>query len=205
MKREVYKSVVEVIRSEEWDFDQVLPKLEKQFKSEKTDTLRSILNQEYQNQVKKTHTKNKNKKKELFEEFREAIASPNYKDGVIIEIAKKNRFSPLLTGKFILEGFYPEAEEKQINQFLKNSALIDHDILATEIWLANLKDNNYGFSSNCIKTAIGLGFESKAKRKLEGLGISYQDEHELRAKGTLIFSSFYKFFPNNKIRNFFRK
>ena len=53
MKREVYKSVVEVIRSEEWDFDQVLPKLEKQFRSEKPDTLRSILNQEYQNQVKK--------------------------------------------------------------------------------------------------------------------------------------------------------
>ena len=53
MKREVYKSVVEVIRSEEWDFDQVLPKLEKQFRSENPDTLRSILNQEYQNQVKK--------------------------------------------------------------------------------------------------------------------------------------------------------
>ena len=37
MKREVYKSVVEVIRSEEWDFDLVLSKLEKQFNSEKPD------------------------------------------------------------------------------------------------------------------------------------------------------------------------
>lgn len=183
MKREVYKSVVEVIRSEEWDFDLVLSKLEKQFNSEKPDTLRSILNQEYQNQVKKTHTKIKNKKEEIFTDFIEAIQSPNYKNGVIIQIAKEYRFSPSLTGKIIVEQWYPEAEDKQIKQFVINSALIDHPILATEIWLANLKDNNYGFSSNCIKSAIGLGFESKAKKKLEGLGISYQDEHELRAKG----------------------
>lgn len=183
MRREVYKSVVEVIRSEEWDFDLVLSKLEKQFNSEKPDTLRSILNQEYQNQVKKTHTKIKNKKEEIFTDFVEAIDSPDYKNGVIIQIAKEYRFSPSLTGKIIVEQWYPEAEDKQIKQFVINSALIDNPILATEIWLANLKDNNYGFSSNCIKSAIGLGFESKAKKKLEGLGISYQDEHELRAKG----------------------
>ena len=190
MKREVYKSVVEVIRSEEWDFDLVLSKLEKQFNSEKPDTLRSILNQEYQNQVKKTHTKIKNRKEEIFADFVEAIHSPNYKNGVIIQIAKEYRFSPSLTGKIIVEQWYPEAEDKQIKQFVINSALIDHPILATEIWLANLKDNNYGFSSNCIKSAIGLGFESKAKKKLEGLGISYQDEHELRAKGRIFLLSF---------------
>ena len=186
MRKEVYKNVLKVIRSEEWDFDLVLPKLEEQFSGENPDALRSILNQEYQYQVKKTHKQQTSDKKreEILEDFQRAIKDPHYKDQqVIVQIAKKNRFSPSQTGKIILEGFYPEAEPTQIKQFMRNSALIDNDILATEIWWANLKDNNYGFSSNCIKGAIGRDFENKAKKKLEALGIAYQDEYELRAKG----------------------
>ena len=52
MKREVYKSVVEVIRSEEWDFDQVLEILTEKFPEEKSETLRAIQVQEYQRRVK---------------------------------------------------------------------------------------------------------------------------------------------------------
>ena len=187
MKREVYKKVLEVIKNEEWDFDIVFQKLIDKYPKEKPETLRSILNQEYQNQVKKTHKSQTSdlKKSQIIQEFHELTSDPNYKSGAIIRIAKKNRFSPSLTGKLILKEFYPEATDKQISQFLINSALIDHEILATEIWLANLRDNNFGFSSNCIKTAIGRDFENIAKKKLEKLGISYQDEHELRAKGEI--------------------
>ena len=196
MKKLVYKEVIKTIESEEWDFDKVLQVLSVKFASEKPETLRSILNQEYQKRVKKTHKyqTSDQKRREVFNQFTSALAqnkaSPSDDQLQIInKIAKKNKFSSAQTGKIILEEYLaqtnPEGEvsKVQISQLLKNTALIDDQKLASEIWAANLKDNNYGFSSECIKSAIGYDYEKKAKTALANLGLTYQDEHELRAKG----------------------
>lgn len=192
MKKEIYKDVVKTIDNEDWDFDHVLEILTEKFSDQKVESLRAILNQEYQKRVKKTHKLQfcEQKRKELFHSFHSAVKSKDYKEGVIIKLAKKNRFSPAQTAKIILEEYMkkdlsPEDQHSkvQISHLMKNTALIDDQKLALEIWRANLKDNNYGFSSECIKSAIGYDYEKKAKKALEALGLSYQDEHDLRAKG----------------------
>lgn len=190
MKREIYRNVVKSIDNEDWDFDLVLEILTEKFPDEKVESLRAILNQEYQKRVKKTHKLQfcESKRKELYHSFHSAVKSKDYKEGVIIKLAKKNRFSPAQTAKIILEEYVKKDQQDQdskvqISHLMKNTALIDDQKLALEIWRANLKDNNYGFSSECIKSAIGYDYEKKAKKALENLGLSYQDEHDLRAKG----------------------
>ena len=109
--------------------------------------------------------------------------------GVILRIAKEKRFSPTQIGKIILEEHLKEnAKQDQvitkqdISKLLKNTAFIQDQKLSTEIWLANLKDNNYGVTSEWIKSSIGYEYERKAKKSLEKLGLTYQDEHDLRYK-----------------------
>lgn len=187
MKSEIYFEIVQKIESEEWDFDHVLEILIECFPSVKSETLRSILNQEYQKRVKKTHKyqTSEQKRRELYNSYNSAVKSKDYKEGVVIKLAKKNRFSPAQTAKIILEEHLKRLNISNvpISHLMKNTALIEDPKLATEVWRANLKDNNYGFSSECIKSAIGYDYENKVKKALENLGVSYQDEHELRLKG----------------------
>lgn len=192
MRKAVYKQIVKTIENEEWDFDQVLEILIEKFPEEIPETLRSIVTQEYQKRVKRTHKSQTSdqKRRELFNAFNSAVKSRDYKEGVIVKLAKNNRFSPAQSAKIILEEHFKKLEGEdtdvskvKISKLIRNSALIDDQKLATEIWLATVKDNNYGPSSECIKAAIGHDYENKAKKSLERLGLSYQDEYELRAKG----------------------
>lgn len=191
MKRAVYKDVVKTIEAEEWDFDQVLKILCQKFPDEKSETLRSILNQEYQKQVKRTHKqfKSDSKREKIFNEYNSQVKSKDYREGVILRIAKRYRFSSTQIGKIILEEHYKRKTGQEtitkdvISRLLKNTALIDDKNLSTEVWLASLKDNNYGVTSEWIKSAVGYEYEKRAKKALEKLGLTYQDEHELRSKG----------------------
>lgn len=105
MKKSVYKQVVKTIEIEEWDFDKSLDLLVKKFPDVRPETLRSILNQEYQKRVKRTHKHqtSEQKRREAYKAFVNGVSDKNYKEGVIVRIAKKNRFSPAQTGKIILE------------------------------------------------------------------------------------------------------
>lgn len=83
---------MKTIDNEDWDFDQVLQILCKKFSEEKPETLRSILNQEYQKRVKRTHKQfnSDSKRKEIFNAYNSAVKSKDYKEpGVILKIAKK--------------------------------------------------------------------------------------------------------------------
>jgi len=187
MKRSVYDKVIKTIESEEWDFEVVLKKLCEKFSDEKPETLRSILSLEHTNQVKRTHKIIESKRRQIFEQYTSAVKSSNYQQGVVLKIAKENRYSPMQIGKIVLEETLKEnniqGDQTIIKEQLKNTALIEDPKLSTEIWLANLKDNNYGVTSEWIKSSIGYEYEKKAKKELEKLGLSYHDEYELRSKG----------------------
>jgi len=183
----VYDKVIKTIESEEWDFEDVLKKLCEKFSDEKPETLRSILSLEHTNQVKRTHKIIESKRRQIFEQYTSAVKSSNYQQGVVLKIAKENRYSPMQIGKIVLEETLKEnniqGDQTIIKEQLKNTALIEDPKLSTEIWLANLKDNNYGVTSEWIKSSIGYEYEKKAKKELEKLGLSYHDEYELRSKG----------------------
>ena len=160
MKRSVYDKVIKTIESEEWDFEVVLKKLCEKFSDEKPETLRSILSLEHTNQVKRTHKIIESKRRQIFEQYTSAVKSSNYQQGVVLKIAKENRYSPMQIGKIVLEETLKEnniqGDQTIIKEQLKNTALIEDPKLSTEIWLANLKDNNYGVTSEWIKSSIGM-------------------------------------------------
>ena len=160
MKRSVYDKVIKTIESEEWDFEDVLKKLCEKFSDEKPETLRSILSLEHTNQVKRTHKIIESKRRQIFEQYTSAVKSSNYQQGVVLKIAKENRYSPMQIGKIVLEETLKEnniqGDQTIIKEQLKNTALIEDPKLSTEIWLANLKDNNYGVTSEWIKSSIGM-------------------------------------------------
>jgi len=124
------------------------------------------VNLEYQKGVKKIDRDWKNsrtadeRRRELFNKFNLALNSKDYKEGVIVEFAKNSRFSPAQFAKIILEEKFKELEGEEtvskelnikITKLIKNSALIDDQKLATEVWLATIKDNNYGPFTEQIK------------------------------------------------------
>ncbi len=190
MKRSVYKEIVRVIEQEEWDFEETHKTLKNKFPDVKSDTLRSILNQEYQKHVKKTHhyQTSEHKRRESFATYKSKASAVPYKRGIIIEIAKKNRFSPAQTAKIILEEHLKsvngvEPQKSVVSNYLKNTGLIQDGKLAFEVSMAIMKDDTYGYPAECIKSSIGHEYERKAKRGLLNLGLTYQDENELRAKG----------------------
>ena len=75
MKKAVHKQIVKTIENEDWDFDQVLEILIEKFPEEKPETLRSILNQEYQSKVKRTHKHQTSdqKRSELYNAYNSAV------------------------------------------------------------------------------------------------------------------------------------
>ena len=160
MKRSVYDKVIKTIESEEWDFENVLKTLCEKFSDEKPETLRSILSLEHTKQVKRTHKIIESKRKQIFEQYTSEVKSSNYQQGVVLKIAKENRYSPMQIGKIILEETFKEnniqGDQNIIKEQIKNTALIEDPKLSTEIWLANLKDNNYGVTSEWIKSSIGI-------------------------------------------------
>lgn len=191
-KESVHKAVVKFIEAEEWNFEETLVKLADKFPDERYESLRSILNQEYQKRVKRTHSwqTSEQKRKEVYNTYVTRVKDKNYTpaSGVIVQIAQKNRFSSAQTAKIVLEeslrrqsGTFPS--KTHVSQLLKNPALLEDGKLATELMVASLKDDTYGFTSECIKSAIGSEYERKAKRMLLQLGLTYQDETELRQKG----------------------
>ena len=109
MKRSVYKSVVKVIETEEWDFDSCQKVLIDYFPEENPKSLRSILAQEYAKRCKKTHGIQTSSARvaDILRKYKAKTNSKDYKpgqdEGVVVGIAKKNRFSPNLTARIILE------------------------------------------------------------------------------------------------------
>jgi len=197
MKREIYNTIIESINGEEFDIQNTLEKLKEKFPSERVETLRSILTQHYTNEVKKTYRKpltyQDQKKKDYCSLFQKHLIANESSKGVkyesaIAEIAINNRFSPALLAKIILSDQLninrsDNDSKKKVKQLLDNTNLIPNGKLAFEVWRACLEDENYGHYSECIKNAVGNEYEKRLKYRLRQLGISFQDEHDLRSLG----------------------
>ena len=86
------------------------PKLRQKFPGVRAETLRSIITQQYSCSVKKTYRSqtSESKRKEYCDSFEKNLnqtilqGNNSKKGSIIIDIAKKNRFSAALTAKIIL-------------------------------------------------------------------------------------------------------
>lgn len=188
MKRESYNAIIKCLEGKEFDFEETLNKLKECFPSERSESLRSILTQQYSKEVKNNYrskTSDKNKRKKYYEEFQKSVKnetnSDNKRNFIIVDIAKKNRLSPAITAKIILtESLGLEISDsdkeskKYIKELLANTNLIPNGKLALEVWRALLEDEYCGYYSECIKSAIGNEYEKRLKQNLRRLGISFQ-------------------------------
>ena len=193
MKRSVHKAIVETIENTEFDYHVCLEVLIEKFPKVRKQSLSSILSQEHQKRVKRSYgyqtsaAKRKENARIYKERLQQQGKSPD-EAGIIVKIAKQNRFSATLTAKALLVDHLTEKHGKpppkqQVSQLMKDSNLIEDSKLAVEVFKATLFDENYGFLAECTKRTLGCDYERRLKRHLRNLNISYQDEHDLRAAG----------------------
>ena len=192
MKRESYNAIIKCLDGKEFDFEETLNELKECFPSVRSESLRSILTQQYSKEVKnnyKSKTSDNNRKK-YYEEFQKSVKNETNSDNklsfVIVDIAKKNRLSPAITAKIILtESLGLEFSDKDkeskkyVKELLANTNLIPNGKLALEVWRALLEDEYCGYYSECIKSAIGNEYEKRLKQNLRRLGISFQVKYYL--------------------------
>ena len=187
MKRELYNTIIRNITGEEFDLEGTLSKLKDNFPCVRAETLRSILTQQYSSTVKKNYHSQTSelKRKEYCDSFENSLNISTLNENntrrgcTIIDIAKKNRFSPALTAKIILSerlrlNCNDSDSKKRVKELLKDTNLIPNGKLALEVWRACLEDENYGYYSECIKSAVGNEYEKRLKQNLRRLGISFQ-------------------------------
>jgi len=87
----------------------------------------------------------KQKAAEVYERFSARLTDPSYKigEGVIVDIARKNRFSPALTAKLVIEEDLTRStssspSKSQVAPLTKDTNLIEDGALAYEV-LVSLK------------------------------------------------------------------
>jgi len=196
----VYLQIQQFVINNIQDFDKGLEAALNKFNTERSETVRSIVAQEYQkfikNNFRSSHS-GENRRK-LYREFVAGIQEENFEPGIITNLAIRDKTSPALAARIILEEYLkdidPEAEPSdrrnidpalrlRVSELLKNHALIQDRDLAHEILIAKVKDHSYGPIAEAIKHSIGEEHEQKIKDKLQALNIPFSDEHVLRSRG----------------------
>jgi len=193
MKRSVYNRVVEEIARMEFDFRPCVRRLVELFPEETEAVLRSVAAQQWQKQIKKFNAKMRSPqlKEKLYDDFRRARNEDVKRVGsysAICEMAKKQRFSPVLLSRIILEEYWKresdlEKTRQEISEFMRCPSKIPDKFLAAEVHFCRLRDDQYGHYSESIKFWVGEEHEIKIKAKCQEMGLSFRDENALRAQG----------------------
>jgi len=189
MELVTYERVVDSINEKQFDHDKTLRELVVEFPDERVETLRSIVSQEYQRQVKSRfrHLHHADTRKSVLSEFCRRVREGD-RPAIIVDIAKRHQTSAAITAKIVLEEYLDlgedkEAVKRQVGRYMRDTNLLEDRDLAYEVFLASLKDDSYGPLAESIKHSIGEEHEQKIKDRLRALDIPFVDEHVLRSKG----------------------
>ena len=141
MKRSVHRSIVETIESEVFDYQECLKVLVAKFPAVKHEALCSILSQEHQKRVKRSFgaqtsaAKRRDNYRLFTQRLRQKKEAPPASDGgrgIIVDIARANRFSATLTAKALLVDHLTEQasdgkepSKKQVSALMNDTNLIE--------------------------------------------------------------------------------
>lgn len=193
MDRAIYESIIDSINDgKSFDFDKTLKEICLEFDTVRPESLRSILAQEYQRQVKARYkiVHHSDNRKAILKEFVSRVKDGD-KPGIIIDIAKRLRTSAALVGRIVLEEHLNldmtaengRENKLQVAKYMRDTASMQDRDLSYEIFLATIKDDSYGPLAEAIKHSIGEKHEQMIKDRLKELNIAFADEHVLRNKG----------------------
>jgi len=200
MNLATYESVVCSLRKKGWDQQVALHELCQEFPQERKESLRSIISQEFQRQVKKDFkvSHSGHNKKKVYKRFTNEVRSKDYQPGVLIQLARENNTSSALTARTVLEEYLTEAGEAEeledkamrdktiknrAGKLMRDTTLLEEGELGYELLLAGLQDDCYGPLSEAIKGSIGEEHEQRLKDLLDRLDIPFCDENVLRVQG----------------------
>lgn len=189
MKLSVYNDIVKYLnsRNDDYSLDDIYTK----FSEFSQKTLASIYSQEYQKKMKRIHSKHhvSEKMDEYYYRYCEESQHRTHQH-VILHLARMTGLSPSLMARIILERhlmytkYNGQAVPKSVvTQMLKDTSQIEDPLLALEIDMCSTADCVYGPIADTIKLSLGHEKEDFLKRKLDELGLPYQGEDQLRAKG----------------------
>lgn len=197
MNLATYESIICCLEKQERSggFLSVLEKVLTQFPEEREDSVRSILAQEYQRQIKRGFKESHSgaNKRRVYRKYTEGVDS-GAEPGLVVRMAREVGGSSALTARTILEERLAQDREEgevrddravkqQIGRLIKDTTLLGDGELAYEVWLATLEDHSYGPLAEAIKSSVGEEHEQKIKDILTEQGIPYCDEHVLRGQG----------------------
>lgn len=206
-----YRHIVETLAHNIWDYDAALSQGLASCPEERAENIRSIVSQEYQKYIRANFRSlhSAESRRRIYRDFSSQVQSTEKEkgdrpSGVIVRIALKERFSPALTARIILEEYLKERQQTEdtpdnhlldnpkareaafksrVSQLLRNPSLIQWGDLGYEILVANVKDHSYGHLAEAVKHSIGEEHEQKLKDCLTALNIPFSDEHVLRSRG----------------------
>ncbi|XP_013419300.1 uncharacterized protein C15orf41 homolog isoform X1 [Lingula anatina] len=167
-----------------------LQDLAKKFPEYSMETIGSIYSQEYQKKMKKTHFKHYTQ--HITEEYydRYQIAIGQGQEQVLVKMSEEVDLSPILLARIVLERHLAHTvyggenvPKSVLSQQLKDPSLIEDAVLANEVSLCLLMDDNYGHYVDTIKHSVGHEYELLLKEKVEEKGLAYLGEDQLRIRG----------------------
>jgi len=195
----IYERIIDSINDKPFDYDKTLQELCLEFDDEQPSSLRSILSQEYQRQVK-AHYKtvhHPDTRKAILQEFIKRVQDGEC-PAIIVNIAKRLKTSAALVARIVLEEHLNSVEDKSavveagkgdngvkvaVAKYMRDTSLVEDRDLSYEVFLATVKDDSYGPLAEAIKHSIGEQHEQIIKDRLNELNIPFVDEHVLRSKG----------------------
>lgn len=151
-------------------------------------TLGSILSTECVKKMMRISGPVKQISETLYMRYLESVAAGD-KPGIILRLAEDVDICPALLAKMLVEHYAEtcskdgRAQKNTVSKMMKDTTLIEDRDFAFEIYLCVLFDDQYGPYSDCIKHSFGVGYEINLQKFLEGKGIIFKTEKQLRAKG----------------------
>lgn len=132
--------------------------------------LDSLFTQKTTREVKKRFYMVKNNAGKMLKEWKKGRS--------IMELAEKNRFPPLLTAMFIF--LEDGATKKEFWSYVRDPTLLESDETADEVREAVRNDIVYSPEANDRQKERGIWGEDLAHQWLDGQGITYRTEDDLR-------------------------
>jgi len=106
----------------------------------------------------------------------------------VFNVAAEAAYSPYMLARAVLQARVPDqhnvaAVKAQVKNTLRNLALVDDDFLRGEIELAQCVDRHYSPHMDMLRHDLGLENEFRLQRHLQALGVAFETERELEARG----------------------
>ncbi|XP_022912979.1 CDAN1-interacting nuclease 1 [Onthophagus taurus] len=188
METEEYGEIMKTIKGFHGLTRNCLMVLTEKFPKIQKETLYSILSLEYQRHMKHRFEKSPSSINKMYDLYEKAITNGE-DSGVIIRLSLENKIAPCLAAKLILLKKYEDVLNDEsvlqtnVSQYLRDTSLIDDKVLAYEIFLCTLYDDQYSHIVEVMRTSVGQQYEIVINRKLRELGLAFRDEEWLRKLG----------------------